>query len=178
MGGKGTGVVFFGGHAEVDKVEDSLYLLPVNFQEKNLAGTAIEAERFRKQLTAIPGRLILMLDGCHAGATGGQGRTRGAGALTDLLVRDLTAEENGLIVMCSALGGEEAQESNEFRHGLFTGAVLEALRDGKADRTDGAVYLSALDSYVKKRLRELSKGRQNPVTGQPTSVRDFPPGKP
>jgi WD40 repeat protein len=178
MTGKATGVVFFGGHAEVDKVDNSLYLLPVNFQEKNLAGTAIDAERFRKQLMAIPGRLILMLDACHSGAIGGQGRTRGTGELTDLLVRDLTAEENGLIVMCSALGHEEAQESNEFRHGLFTWALLEALREGKADRTDGAVYLSALDSYVTRRVKELSKGRQNPVTGKPTSVRDFPLSKP
>jgi hypothetical protein len=34
-------------------------------------------------------------------------------------------------------------QKNEFRHGLFTRAVLEALRDGKADRSDGAVYVSA-----------------------------------
>jgi uncharacterized caspase-like protein len=127
---------------------------------------------------AIPGRLILMLDACHAGAIGGEGKTRGTGELTDLLVRDLTAEENGLIVMCSALGHERSQESNEFRHGLFTWAVLEALRDGKAEKTDGAVYLSAVDAYVAKRVKELSRGRQNPVTGKPTSVRDFPLAKP
>ena len=178
MSGSATGIVYFGGHAEVDKVDNSLYLLPVNFQERNLAGTAIDAERFRKQLMAIPGRLVLMLDACHAGAIGGDGRTRGAGRLTDLLVRDLTAEENGLVVMCSALGHEQSQESNQFRHGLFTWAVLEALREGKADKTDGAVYLSALDSYVAKRVKQLSKGRQNPVTGKPTSIRDFPLSRP
>ena len=94
----------------------------------------------------VLGVLTLILDACHSGAIGA-GKKRGVGDLTDQLVRDLTAEENGLVVMCSALGHEQSQESNEFRHGLFTWAVLEALRDGKAEKTDGAVYLSALDSY-------------------------------
>ncbi len=100
------------------------------------------------------------------------------GDLTDQLVRDLTAEENGLIVMCSALGNEQAQDSHRFRHGLFTAALREGL-EGKASKTkDGAVYLTALDAYVAARVKELSRGQQNPVTGKPTNVRDFPVSKP
>ena len=176
MGQKSVGILFFAGHGEKDR-DGSLYLLPVDFEEKNLAGSAIDADVLKKQLAGISGRLILMLDACHAGEID-SGKKRGVGALTDQLVRDLTAEENGLIVMCSALGNEEAQESHQFRHGLFTEALLEGLQ-GKASKTkDGAVYLTALDAYVAARVKELSKDQQNPVTGKPTSVRDFPVSKP
>jgi hypothetical protein len=148
-----------------------------DFEEKDLSGSALDAEGRKQQLAGVPGRLTLILDACHSGATG-TGRARGTGDLTDQLVRDLTAEESGLVVMCSALGGEQAQESHKFRHGLFTVALLEGLQ-GKAGRTkDGAVYLTALDADVAKRVKELSKGQQNPVTGKPTSARDFPVSKP
>lgn len=63
--------------------------------------------------------ILLIVDVCHSGAIGGE-KTRSAGELTDKLVRDLTAEENGLIVYASALGHQKAQQSREFQHGLFT----------------------------------------------------------
>jgi uncharacterized caspase-like protein len=173
---RSVGVLFFAGHGERDK-DGSLFLLPADFEEKDLAGSALDADGLKKQLAGIPGRLTLILDACHSGAIGG-GRKRGVGELTDQLVRDLTAEESGLVVMCSALGGEQAQESHKFRHGLFTVALLEGLA-GKGGRSpEGAVYLTALDAYVAARVKELSKGQQNPVTGKPTSVRDFPLSKP
>lgn len=173
---KSVGVVFFAGHGEKDK-DGTLYFLPVDFEENNLAGSAIDADVLKRQLMGIPGRLTLMLDACHSGEIG-SGKTRGVGSLTDQLIRDLTAEENGLVMMCSALGNELAQESNEHRHGLFTVALLEGLK-GQAEKTkDGAIYLTSLDAYVTKRVRELSKGQQNPVTGKPTSVRDFPMSRP
>ncbi len=173
---KSVGVVFFAGHGEKDK-DGTLYFLPVDFEENNLAGSAIDADVLKRQLMGVPGRLTLMLDACHSGEIG-KGKTRGVGGLTDQLIRDLTAEENGLVMMCSALGNELAQESNEHRHGLFTVALLEGLK-GQAEKTkDGAVYLTSLDAYVTKRVRELSKGQQNPVTGKPTSVRDFPMSRP
>ncbi len=173
---KSVGVVFFAGHGEKDK-DGTLYFLPGDFEENNLAGSAIDADVLKRQLMGVPGRLTLMLDACHSGEIG-KGKTRGVGGLTDQLIRDLTAEENGLVMMCSALGNELAQESNEHRHGLFTVALLEGLK-GQAEKTkDGAVYLTSLDAYVTKRVHELSKGQQNPVTGKPTSVRDFPMSRP
>lgn len=176
MTSRSIGVVFLAGHGEKDK-DGSLYFLPVDFEEKDLAGSSIDADTLKKQLAAIQGRKMLILDTCHAGQID-SGKKRGVGSLTDQLVRDLTAEENGLIVMCSALGSEEAKESHEFRHGLFTAAFLEAL-GGKANRSrDGAIYLTALDAYVAERVKVLSKGQQNPVTGKPTTVRDFPVSKP
>ena len=123
------------------------------------------------------GRLMLILDACHAGDIGKE-KTRSSGELTDQLLRDLTAEENGLIVICSALGHQKAQESREFKHGMFTQALVEAMA-GKATKTaDGAVYLDSVIAYVNNRVRDLTKGYQSPVAGRPLAVRDFPISKP
>ncbi len=176
MNQKSVGVVFFAGHGEKDQ-DGSLYFLPIDFEEKNLAGSALDADSLKKQLAGIPGRLTLILDACHSGEIG-SGKTRGTGSLTDGLIRDLTAEENGLIVMCSTLGSEQAQESHAHRHGMFTVALLEGLSGQAKKTTDGAVYLTALDAYVVERVRELSKGQQHPVTSKPTTVRDIPVSKP
>src|SRR5581483_9568342 len=69
-------------------------------------------------------------------------------------------------------------ENNEHRQGNFTLALIEGL-SGKAKRdTDGAVYLHNLDAYVTDRVKELTKGRQHPVTAKPASLRPFPITKP
>ena len=90
----------------------------------------------------------------------------------------LTAEENGLIVMCSALGSEQAQESREHGHGMFTVALLEGLA-GKAARNprDHCVYLHHLEQYVTDRVEELSKDEQHPTMAKP-AIRPFALAKP
>lgn len=188
MGGRpnAVGVVFFACHGEKDAKDGSLYFLPHDSEEKDFAGSAIEADTLKKQLASISGRLVLILDACHSGEIGAE-KTRGAD-LTDQLLRDLTAEENGLAVLCSALGNQKAQESREHRHGMFTQALLEALSGQgngelgdsalKPTRIDGGIYLSALNAYVSARVRQMSKGYQNPVNGTPRFLRDFPISKP
>lgn len=181
-----VGVVFFAGHGEKDPADGALYFLPYDSEEKDFAGTAIDAETLKRQLASIPRRLVLMLDACHSGQIGAE-KTRGTG-LTDQLLRDLTAEENGLTVLCSALGHQKAQESRAHQHGMFTQAVLEALSgqgngqsgdEGiKPTTIDGSIYLSTLTAYVSVRVRQLSRGEQSLVHGTPRFVRDYPLSKP
>ena len=40
------------------------------------------------------------------------------------------------------------------------------------------VYLHRLDAYVTDRVKELTKGRQHPVTAKPATLRSFPLAKP
>jgi uncharacterized caspase-like protein len=127
-------------------------------------------------LAGMPGRVIALLDACHAGAVGGDKR-RAVVPLTDDLVRDLVTDDYGVVVMASAMGREFALESNQERHGYFTLALVEAL-SGKAANKEGVVYLTGLDAYVTDRVKELTGGRQHPVTAKPTSVRSFPLARP
>jgi WD40 repeat protein len=175
MSQKSVGVFFFAGHGEKDP-DGSLYFLPADVEEKNLAFSAIEADMLKRQLAGIPGRLMLILDACHSGAIG-KGKKRGPGDAMDQWVRDVTAEENGLVVMCSALGHEQAQEDRKLRHGRFTAALIDGLAGKGGKNREGVVYLSALGAYVSARVKEDSKGEQNPVTSIP-GLRDFPLSKP
>jgi uncharacterized caspase-like protein len=129
----------------------------------------------KKAIAALPGRVVLMLDACHAGAVGGD--RRDANGLTDDLVRDLATDDYGVIVMCAAMGREFSRESRQLGHGYFTQAIVEGMH-GKANQTDGAVYLHHLDTYVTDRVKEISGGLQHPVTAKPTTIRSFPLAKP
>lgn len=172
-------VFSFSGHGQKD-IDGGLYFLPVDADPDNLSSTAILADQFKLPLTALPGKVIMLLDACHSGGVGtaSTGRRKGAGELTEDLVRDLVTDESGVVMMCSSTGRESSLENNEARQGNFTLAIVEGL-SGKADyNKDGHVYLNELDTYVTDRVKELTRGQQHPVTAKPSSIRSFPLAKP
>ena len=83
---------------------------------------------------------------------------------------------SGSTILSSSAGAEYAFESGEQKNGLFTYAVLEAL-DGKnaadADK-DGKVTMKELCESAKKRVQELSGGKQTPNTRRLNLESDFP----
>lgn len=176
MTSKDYAIVFFSGHGDKD-ADGSLYFLPYDVDVADLPTTGVPGDQFKKLLVGLPGKVVALLDACHSGGIDG-GKRKGSASLTDDLVRDLVTEENGLIVMCSSTGREFSLENNEYRHSNFTQALIEGL-SGKAARTgDAAVYLHQLDSYVTDRVKQLSQGRQHPVTAKPSTIRSFPLAKP
>ena len=69
---------------------------------------------------------------------------------------------SGATVISSSQGAEYAFESSEQSNGLFTYALMEAL-DGKATpNKEGQITISSIGDYVKKRVQDLTKGKQNP----------------
>jgi uncharacterized caspase-like protein len=169
-------VFFFAGHGMKD-ADGRFYLLPADGDPDNLLATAVAQDDMKSALRGIPGKAVALLDACHAGAADGDQR-RSAGTLTEDLVRDLVTDDRGVVLIASAMGQEFALESNEHRHGCFTLALVEGL-SGKAERSkDGAVYLHRLEAYVTDRVKELTRGKQHPVTAKPTSVRPFPLTRP
>ena len=69
---------------------------------------------------------------------------------------------SGATVISSSQGAEYAFESSEQSNGLFTYALMEAL-DGKATpNKEGQITISTVGDYVKKRVQDLTKGKQNP----------------
>jgi hypothetical protein len=94
--------------------------------------------------------------------------------MADDLARDLVTDDYGVVVLCASQGSECALEGPDAGHGFFTLGLLEALR-GQADfNHDKLIHLHEADAYAKLRVRQLSRGRQNPVTGRPQTVRSFP----
>jgi WD40 repeat protein len=171
-----VGMLFFAGHGAKDS-DSSFYLLPVDGDPDDLLSTAVAGEQIKRTLAAVPGKILMLLDACHAGAAGGGEKRRAATSLTDDLVRDLVTDDYGVVVMCSSMGREYSLESPTVEHGYFTLALTEGL-SGKAANKEGVVYLHTLDAYVTDRVKELSKGQQHPVTAKPTTIRSFPLSKP
>jgi uncharacterized caspase-like protein len=82
----------------------------------------------------------------------------------------------GSTILSSSAGVEYALESSEQKNGLFTYALLEALRGTKAAdlNNDGTIQISEVSEYVKKRVVELTNGRQTPNVRRVNLEGDFP----
>ena len=106
------------------------------------------------------------------GIAGGKGKSDWYEKLQDMFV-DLR-RGSGDTVISSSQGAEYAFESSEQSNGLFTYALMEAL-DGKAEKNkDGQLTISAVGNYVKKRVQNLTKGKQNPNLRGVNLEEDFP----
>ena len=127
---------------------------------------------FKAALAAIPGKVLVFLDTCHAGSILGQGRTRDVTDLTPAL-NELSSAESGVVVFASSTGAGMAQESTALHNGTFTSALLEAL-SGKAAINGDVLRITDLESYLARRVQELTGGLQVPVSRKPDAIENFP----
>ena len=73
----------------------------------------------------------------------------------------------------SSTGNQLSLEKDEWNNGVFTKALVEGMR-GAAARADLAVIsISDLNSYVSRRVKELTQGNQRPVMAMPKTVEDY-----
>jgi hypothetical protein len=80
----------------------------------------------------------------------------------------------GAAVISSASGNEFALEGEQWHNGVFTYALLNGLKSGKADRNgDGQVSVSELETYVIDSVRALTEGKQNPTVRRENLDYDF-----
>ena len=69
----------------------------------------------------------------------------------------------GINIIGASGGAEFALESAQWNNGVFTAAIIEALREKKADwNEDGRVSVGELRNYLAQRVSELTKGAQKP----------------
>jgi Tol biopolymer transport system component len=161
-------VFSFAGHGA--KQGKKFYLLTVDADPGNLAGTALSGDDLRAALADMPCQVLLLLDACHSAAG-----VRAFTPATDDAARDMTDDECGVAVLCAAMGYEEAQEKDG--HGLFSKAVIEAL--GRADRVpynyrDGRQYVHHLGAFVLDEVQAASHDEQHPFLTMPYVTESFP----
>jgi uncharacterized caspase-like protein len=83
-------------------------------------------------------------------------------------------ENAGLNVISAAAGTEFALEGEEWKNGVFTYSMLSGLKNNLADANkDGQITVSELQSYLQRRVPELTQGRQNPTSRSENVVNDF-----
>ena len=163
-------IVSVSGHGVQDQTGD-FYFIPCDGEFEKLRSTAVNWFEFRKTVAELPGKVLVLVDACHSGAVDQKGRKA---IDTNRLIREFQLAGGGVINLASSTGAEVSQEHEKWQHGAFTFALLEGLREGKADLyKDGVIKVSELLAYVKNRVPELTDYRQHPTSYQPESVPDF-----
>ncbi len=172
MTAQDVGIVTFSGHGTKDMF-GQFYLCPADMDPKDEdCVSCLSGKLFKDRLDEMPGRLVAILDACHSGTVAEKGPIP-----ADTLVRDLTAEDSGVIVMCASAGREYAIENKLTKAGFYTFGLVEGLSGHGDVDGDGVIYLHELDMYATARVRQLSHGIQNPTLGRPSTVRPFPIAK-
>jgi len=193
MGPDDLAVVFFAGHGA--KLAEGRMVFLTNqaaFNRAQAEQYGVGWDRIQRSLSAVRGRVLMMLDACHSGYL-----TTEIVAPNEDLARQLAAGDRaGVFIFSAARGSQFSFEvpldeksasrrglelawtdgekpppkAVEFAggHGLFTSALLEALGGDAPDRDrSGATEIGELVDYVTERVRAASNGKQTPwVTRQ------------
>jgi WD40 repeat protein len=161
-GGNDLAVVHFSGHGAM--VDGTLYLLPYETDARDAVGiekTALSIDELKRHLLELGkhGRVLVLLDACHSGATTLDGSGKAADAAE--LRHELTAAN--VTILTSSGGREASLEDAAWQHGAFTRALLDALNDPAADADRaGLINASALAHYVARHVASLTGGKQTP----------------
>jgi WD40 repeat protein len=161
-GGNDLAVVHFSGHGAL--VDDKLYLLPYDIDARDPVGikaNGLPIDELRGELLELAkhGRVLVLLDACHSGATTVDGAA---------LAMDSTALRTGLAaanvtVITSSSGREVSRENATWQHGAFTKELLDAFNDPAADPDHvGLISTTALAHYIANHVSSLTGGAQNP----------------
>lgn len=166
-------IVFMAGHGVSDALTGRYYFYPHEADPADMTATTLPANELRAAVLTLPGKVVLLLDTCHAGGSLDRRAALREGDLQRLAGQVATAESN-IVVFTASTGAQVARESRRWGNGVFSKALLEGLR-GKADGTgSGLVSVSQLEAYVSSRVRELTADQQTPAATKPSSTVDFP----
>jgi hypothetical protein len=129
---------YFAGHGETEDMPDGGkrgYILPVDADKSDLAGTAISMEQLRSLSSLIPAKHILyVMDSCYSGL--GLSRSIGPSVVSTGFLRKVGSLR---VVQIITAGGKGEQAQEKGGQGLFTRFFLKAL-EGDADiNKDGVV---------------------------------------
>ncbi|MES2945896.1 MAG: hypothetical protein V4772_23765, partial [Pseudomonadota bacterium] len=127
-------------------------------------------------LAALPGKSVFFLDTCYSGNVLGSSGTLSRSMNNDVMgvINELSSASSGVVVFSSSTGRQLSYENAVWGNGAFTKAVVEGL-GGKANyQNTGRITHKMLDLYISERVKQLTGGKQSPVTQAPGGVADFP----
>ena len=164
-------IVFAAGHGTTD-AKGKFWFLTYDMDPDDIGATAVSRDDISDVLFDLPGKKLLFLDACHAGAALNAG-ARG-GTDVSLAISDFAQTEGGVVAYAASTGREFSFEDEKWGHGAFTKALIEGL-GGRADLFHkGTITTATLDLFLETRVKELTDGRQHPVMTRPNTVPDFP----
>jgi hypothetical protein len=186
-------ILFCAGHGMLDEHYDYVYAgHQIDPEHAGQTGVKLDALLEAIGSGKSLKRLVLM-DTCQSGAVGEKEEMKLAQASTELphgvraiksralkvvgttsLAGDdqqrfieemflLPGQHQGINIIGASGGAEYAMESDKWNNGVFTSALIEAMRDQKADMDHrGRISVSDLKTYLAQRVPELTGGAQKP----------------
>jgi YVTN family beta-propeller protein len=144
-------------------VDGELYLATTNTVPERLPSTAVESAWINRVMQRTRAqRVVLLLDCCYGGAFERGVLVRAAGNIDvgDQFRPDHLSDSRGRVVITASTAMEYAFEGSQISDSVhagpsvFTSALVEGIRTGKADRDlDGFVGLDELYDYVYDQVR-------------------------
>lgn len=161
-------IFFMAGHGTADESDGGrLQLLAVDYRRERAAATRLQGTELQRELGAVKGTLLIILDTCYSGDLGWRSRA------LEQLQSEAESSAQRVVLFAAAAKGEVARESQDYRNGALTRATLEALRGAADYQGRGEVTLSALGHYIHQRVPALTRGRQSPMIWSPTAMTDL-----
>jgi WD40 repeat protein len=121
--------VYLSGHGVRLQDQSDLFFWNFDLQPRELDLTGLSMLELGEIITSVPAEVVLAIDTCHAGLAGGNVVS---GLDPEELARRIHAvSERGLYVLSASRGQELAREGVALGQGVFTSALLAAL---KSDR--------------------------------------------
>ncbi len=158
-------VIFIASHG-INKA-GKFYIIPYDADLIEKPENVVSWQDLTQTLGGLPSNVLIMIDACRSGQLG----VNLAQANNTEALRHASNDENGLVLMAASTGSESALETPEWGHGAFTLAILEGIKEGKADiKPDGTIFLRELDFYVSERTIELTNNVQHPTTQKPSTI--------
>jgi Caspase domain len=166
-----TIVVSFAGHGLQDD-QGAYYLTPYGFDDRRVAETALAWRDIAALLHSAKARVIVILDACHAGLSGSEGRSTNDDAVAALVA----GEHSPMLVLAASKGRQVSYEGPNWDGGVFTYALVTALKAKRADYDldrDGVLEISELYRALRTIVARETKGGQSPWLVREDLLGDF-----
>ncbi|MDX2203616.1 MAG: caspase family protein [Hyphomicrobiaceae bacterium] len=163
-------VLYFSGHGASVPAGAS-YLLPYDYDRSRIT-TGLSKNVIMDALRSIEGPVLFFVDACHAGEDLKLGAPAGIRRLDAMsLATEFSAFENGITAFASSNGRQLSYGAG--RNSYFTQALIDSLR-GAGPRTGNKVVTDDVNYWLRRRVPELSKGKQLPVMMSSPFARPLP----
>jgi uncharacterized caspase-like protein len=138
----------------------------------DLPSTSVKWSDLTDVVATARGKVIFILDACHAGLAGSEK----FGTNDDVVSSLFTRGGGSLVVLAASKGRQLSEEDAAFGGGLFTSAIVDVLTTNRAlYDTDhsGLIDLSELYRGVKQIVMQKSKNEQTPWLARSGIVGDL-----
>ncbi len=164
-----TIMLFVSGHG-YRAPDNKLYLVLAESMADRLEETSLSWDELARAFDGTKARIVVFIDACHSGAIPD-------GGSNDEIADTLSARQVRFTVIAAAKGRQESFEKPSLGGGVFTSAIVKALKSNRASidtNNNGVVELSELYSKIKPEVLTEMRGKQTPWLARADMVGEVP----